>query len=122
MKHLTVLTGQGAAGAFAQPRQDARLRVGVRLPSPDTLRRDVPASFAALATVDAGRSQPRAILERRAACRLRGDRSVHRLGGDRGRAAACAQPAARPGAPTWPAYAAFPPFLHHQRNHVYHFC
>jgi 3-deoxy-7-phosphoheptulonate synthase len=70
MKHLTVLTGQGAAGAFAQPRQDERLRVGARLPSPDALRHDVPASFAALATVDAGRSQLRAILERRDARRI----------------------------------------------------
>ncbi|VWD55377.1 hypothetical protein BLA50215_06642 [Burkholderia lata] len=50
MKHLTACTEQGAAGAFAQPRHDERLRVGVPLPSPEALRRDVPASFAARAT------------------------------------------------------------------------
>jgi len=70
MKHLTASTEHGAAGTFAQPRHDERLRVGAPLPSPETLRRDMPASFAARATVDAGRAQLRAILERRDARRI----------------------------------------------------
>ncbi|MBZ5793718.1 3-deoxy-7-phosphoheptulonate synthase [Burkholderia contaminans] len=70
MKHIPACAEHGTAGAFALPHSDERLRVGVRLPVPDALRHAVPASYAAQATVDAGRAQVRAILERRDARRI----------------------------------------------------
>ncbi|MBU9260550.1 3-deoxy-7-phosphoheptulonate synthase [Burkholderia multivorans] len=70
MKQIPTCAEQGAAGAFAWLREAERLRVGARLPAPDALRHAVPASYAARATVDAGRAQVRAILERRDARRI----------------------------------------------------
>ncbi|WP_071767369.1 3-deoxy-7-phosphoheptulonate synthase [Burkholderia ubonensis] len=70
MKQISAEIEQGAAGAFAEPPRDERLCVGMRLPAPDALRRDLPASVAARATVAAGRRQLRAILERRDARRI----------------------------------------------------
>ncbi|MGS0892114.1 3-deoxy-7-phosphoheptulonate synthase [Burkholderia stagnalis] len=70
MKQIPAYAEQGAAGAFAPPCHEERLRVGARLPTPDALRRAMPASYAARAAVDAGRAQVRAILERRDARRI----------------------------------------------------
>ncbi|WP_204356078.1 hypothetical protein [Burkholderia sp. JP2-270] len=38
MKHIPAWVERGAAGAFALPRHEERLRVGARLPVPDAPR------------------------------------------------------------------------------------